>query len=100
MMGAGMAAGSASQYRLGPPRRKAQGAEGVGGMVRGTASNLWNATRESMHNKASAKALSLPRCGNALRRRGSIKITEPIKFLKNYITNIKKNKGENAHVSD
>lgn len=23
-----------------------------------------------------------------------------IKFLKNYITNIKKNKGENAHVSD
>ena len=29
----------------------AQGAEGVGGMLKGTAGNLWNATREASHNK-------------------------------------------------
>ena len=32
---------------------KAEGAQGVRGIMKGTASNLWNATRESMHNKDS-----------------------------------------------
>ena len=52
MMGAGMAAGSGvANIGRAAQAAKAQGAEGVGGMVKGTASNLWNATRESMHNK-------------------------------------------------
>ena len=53
MMGAGVAAGSGvANIGRAAQAAKAQGAEGVGGMVRGTASNLWNATRESMHNKS------------------------------------------------
>lgn len=45
-MGAGMAnVGRAAQVA------KAEGAQGVRGIMKGTASNLWSATRESMHNK-------------------------------------------------
>ena len=52
MMGAGMAAGSGvANIGRAALAAKAQGAEGVGGMVRGTASNLWNATREASHEK-------------------------------------------------
>ena len=52
MMGAGMAMGSGvANVGRAALAAKAQGAEGVGGMVRGTASNLWNATREAGHNK-------------------------------------------------
>ena len=47
-MGAGMAnVGRAAQVA------KAEGAQGIRGIMKGTASNLWNATRESMHNKDS-----------------------------------------------
>ena len=52
MMGAGMAMGSGvANVGRAALAAKAQGAEGVGGMVRGTASNLWNATREASHEK-------------------------------------------------
>ena len=52
MMGAGMAMGSGvANVGRAAQAAKAQGAEGVGGMVRGTASNLWKATREASHNK-------------------------------------------------
>lgn len=52
LAGAGMAMGSGvANIGRAAQAAKAQGAEGVGGMVKGTASNLWNATRESMHNK-------------------------------------------------
>ena len=52
MMGAGMAAGSGmANIGRAAQAAKAQGAEGVGGMIKGTASNLWNATREASHNK-------------------------------------------------
>ena len=52
MMGAGMAMGSGvANVGRAAQAAKAQGAEGVGGMVRGTASNLWNATREASHEK-------------------------------------------------
>ena len=45
-MGAGMAnVGRAAQVA------KAEGAQGVRGIMKGTASNLWSAARESMHNK-------------------------------------------------
>ncbi|MBS6828343.1 MAG: P-type conjugative transfer protein TrbL [Desulfovibrio sp.] len=56
MMGAGMAMGSGvANVGRAALAAKAQGAEGVGGMVRGTASNLWNATREAGHNKGERK---------------------------------------------
>lgn len=52
MMGVGMAAGSGvANIGRAAQAAKAQGAQGVGGMVRGTAGNLWNATREASHNK-------------------------------------------------
>ncbi|WP_297848578.1 P-type conjugative transfer protein TrbL [uncultured Desulfovibrio sp.] len=52
MMGIGMAAGAgAANIGRAAQAAKAQGAEGVGGMLKGTASNLWNATREASHNK-------------------------------------------------
>ena len=52
LMGAGMAMGSGvANVGRAALAAKAQGAEGVGGMVRGTASNLWKATREASHNK-------------------------------------------------
>ena len=52
LMGAGMAMGSGvANVGRAAQAAKAQGAEGVGGMVRGTASNLWKATREASHNK-------------------------------------------------
>lgn len=56
-MGAGLAgigvaagAGVANVGRAAQAAR-AQGAEGVGGMVAGTASNLWSASREAMRNR-------------------------------------------------
>lgn len=53
MMGAGMAMGSGvANVGRAAQAARAEGAQGVGGMVRGTAGNLWNATRESMHNKS------------------------------------------------
>lgn len=56
MMGAGMAAGSGvANIGRAAMAARAQGAEGVGGMVRGTASNLWNATREAGFNKDQRK---------------------------------------------
>lgn len=52
MMGVGMAAGSgAANIGRAAQAAKAQGAQGVGGMLKGTAGNLWNATREASHNK-------------------------------------------------
>ena len=52
MMGVGLAAGSGvANIGRAAQAAKAQGAQGVGGMIKGTAGNLWNATRESMHNK-------------------------------------------------
>ncbi len=52
LAGAGMAAGSGiANIGRAAQAAKAQGAEGVGGMVRGTASNLWNASREANHEK-------------------------------------------------
>ena len=52
LAGLGMAAGS-GMANLGRAAQaaKAQGAQGVGGMLKGTASNLWNATREASHNR-------------------------------------------------
>ena len=56
MMGAGMAMGSGvANIGRAAQAAKAQGAEGVGGMVRGTASNLWNATRAASHEKGLRK---------------------------------------------
>ena len=56
MMGAGMAMGSGvANVGRAAQAAKAQGAEGVGGMVRGTASNLWNATRAASHEKGLRK---------------------------------------------
>lgn len=53
MMGAGMAMGSGvANVGRAAQLAKAEGAQGVGGMVKGTAGNLWNATREFMHNKS------------------------------------------------
>lgn len=56
-MGAGLAglgvaagAGMANVGRAAQAAR-AQGAEGLSGLARGTAGNLWNASREAMHNK-------------------------------------------------
>lgn len=52
LAGLGMAAGSGvANIGRAAQAAKAQGAQGVGGMVKGTASNLWNATREASHNK-------------------------------------------------
>ena len=52
LAGVGMAAGSGiANIGRAAQAAKAQGAEGVGGMVRGTASNLWNASREANHEK-------------------------------------------------
>lgn len=52
MMGVGMAAGSGvANIGRAAQAAKAQGAQGVGGMLKGTAGNLWNATREASHNK-------------------------------------------------
>lgn len=52
LAGLGMAAGSGvANIGRAAQAAKAQGAQGVGGMIKGTAGNLWNATRESMHNK-------------------------------------------------
>lgn len=52
LMGAGLAMG-AGMANVGRAAQaaKAEGAQGVRGIMKGTASNLWNATRESMHNK-------------------------------------------------
>ena len=56
MMGVGMAAGSGvANIGRAAQAAKAQGAQGVGGMLKGTAGNLWNATREASHNKAERK---------------------------------------------
>ena len=56
MMGAGMAMGSGvANVGRAALAAKAQGAEGVGGMVRGTASNLWKATRAASHEKGLRK---------------------------------------------
>lgn len=56
MMGAGMAMGSGvANVGRAALAAKAQGAEGVGGMLKGTAGNLWKATREASHNKAERK---------------------------------------------
>lgn len=52
MMGAGMAMGSGvANVGRAALAAKAQGAEGVGGMLKGTAGNLWKASREASHNK-------------------------------------------------
>lgn len=52
LAGMGMAAGSGvANIGRAAQAAKAQGAQGVGGMVKGTAGNLWNAGREAMHNK-------------------------------------------------
>lgn len=56
VMGAGMAAGSGvANIGRAALAAKAQGAEGVGGMLKGTASNLWNATRAASHEKGLGK---------------------------------------------
>ena len=58
-MGAGLAglgiAAGAGMANIGRAAQvaKAEGAQGIRGIMKGTASNLWNATRESMHNKDS-----------------------------------------------
>lgn len=58
-MGAGLAglgiAAGAGMANIGRAAQvaKAEGAQGVRGIMKGTTSNLWNATRESMHNKDS-----------------------------------------------
>lgn len=52
MMGIGMAAGAgAANIGRAAQAARAQGAQGMGDMLKGTASNLWNATREASHNK-------------------------------------------------
>lgn len=52
MMGVGMAAGSGvANIGRAAQLAKAEGAQGVGGMLKGTAGNLWNASREAMHNR-------------------------------------------------
>ena len=52
MAAAGMAAGSGiGNIGRAAQAARAEGAKGFGEMARGTASNLWNATRESMHNQ-------------------------------------------------
>ncbi|WP_304473613.1 P-type conjugative transfer protein TrbL [uncultured Desulfovibrio sp.] len=52
MMGVGMAAGSGvANIGRAAQAARAQGAQGMGDMLKGTASNLWNATREASHNK-------------------------------------------------
>lgn len=60
-MGAGLAglgvaagAGMANVGRAAQAAR-AQGAEGIGGMMAGTASNLWGASREAMHSKDASR---------------------------------------------
>lgn len=70
-MGAGLAgfgvaagAGLANVGRAAQAAR-AQGAEGVGGMVTGTASNLWNASREAMKNRDPGQT----KVGTVLRQR-------------------------------
>lgn len=56
MMGAGMAMGSGvANIGRAALAAKAQGAEGVGGMLKGTAGNLWNATRAASHEKGLRK---------------------------------------------
>lgn len=52
LMGAGLAMG-AGMANVGRAAQaaKAEGAQGIRGIMKGTASNLWSATRESMHNK-------------------------------------------------
>ena len=58
-MGAGLAglsiAAGAGMANIGRAAQvaKSEGAQGIRGIMKGTASNLWNATRESMHNKDS-----------------------------------------------
>lgn len=52
LAGLGMAAGAGvANVGRAAQTAKAEGAQGMGGMVSGTAGNLWKATRESMHNK-------------------------------------------------
>lgn len=52
MMGVGMAAGSGvANIGRAAQLAKAEGAQGVGGMLKGTAGNLWKATREASHEK-------------------------------------------------
>ena len=56
LAGLGMAAG-AGMANVGRAAQaaRAQGAEGIGGMMAGTASNLFGASREAMHNKDHAR---------------------------------------------
>ena len=56
LAGLGMAAG-AGMANVGRAAQaaRAQGAEGLGGMMAGTASNLFSASREAMHNKDMAR---------------------------------------------
>ncbi len=52
LMGAGMAMGAGvANIGRAAQAAKAQGAEGVGGMLKGTAGNLWSAAREASHNR-------------------------------------------------
>lgn len=52
LAGAGMALGSGvANVGRAAQAAKAQGAQGLGGLAKGTAGNLWNASREAMHNK-------------------------------------------------
>lgn len=52
LAGVGMAAGSGvANIGRAAQAAKAQGAQGLGDLAKGTASNLWNATREASFNK-------------------------------------------------
>lgn len=52
LVGLGMAAGAGvANVGRAAQAARAQGAEGVGGVVAGTASNLWSASREAMRNR-------------------------------------------------
>ena len=52
LAGFGMAMGSgAANIGRAAQLAKAEGAQGVGGMIKGTAGNLWKATREASHEK-------------------------------------------------
>lgn len=52
LMGAGIAMGAGvANVGRAAQAAKAEGAQGIRGIMKGTASNLWSATRESMHNK-------------------------------------------------
>lgn len=56
LAGLGVAAG-AGMTNVGRAAQaaRAQGAEGIGGMMAGTASNLWGASREAMHSKDASR---------------------------------------------